>query len=32
MPLVLPMTVFSSRTLPEADPITPIPKSSGGSE
>ena len=31
MPLVLPMTVFSSRVFPEAVPITPIPKSSGGS-
>ena len=32
MPLVLPLTVFSSSTLPEADPITPIPESSGGAE
>jgi len=31
MPWVLPETMFSSMTLPEADPITPIPKSSAGS-
>jgi len=31
MPCVFPVTVFSSMTLPEPEPITPIPKSSAGS-
>jgi hypothetical protein len=32
IPFVLPVTLFPSTTLPEAVPITPIPKSSAGSE
>jgi hypothetical protein len=32
IPLVLPVTLFASMTLPEAVPMTPIPKSSAGSE
>src|SRR6187401_2179902 len=32
MPLVFPVTKLNSTTLPLALPITPIPKSSGGSE
>jgi hypothetical protein len=32
MPFVLPVTRFSSMTLPDAAPIRPIPKSFGGSE
>jgi hypothetical protein len=31
MPFVLPVTRFSSTTLPLATPIRPMPKSSGGS-
>ena len=31
MPWVFPETMFSSMTLPEPEPITPIPKSSAGS-
>jgi hypothetical protein len=32
IPFVLPVTVFSSITFPVAAPITPMPKSSAGSE
>ena len=32
IPFVLPVTLLTSMTLPEAVPITPIPKSSAGSE
>ena len=32
IPFVLPVTLFSSITFPEAVPMTPIPKSSAGSE